>query len=158
MKRTQLRPILPVSLPAALIIIFLLGGCSLPRITVLDDPLTARDHLKLAAAYEKNAEYDLAEREYLKAAREIPEAHLFLANMYFVRKDYGAAEKEYRKAIKALPENPQPFNNLAWLYYTLNSNLEEAEELARRAVELAGPEQSGPYRDTLDRIRHARNL
>jgi tetratricopeptide (TPR) repeat protein len=134
----------------------LLCGCSLPRIIVFGDSLSPEEHLKLGTAYESKGEYDLAVKEYKAASRSLPLAHLFLGNVYFLQKNYAAAEEEYRHAIDKLPENPRPYNNLAWLYYTERSKLEEAETLARRAVALAPPGGDGPYRDTLEHILKAR--
>jgi tetratricopeptide (TPR) repeat protein len=133
-----------------------LCGCSLPRIVVLGDPLSPEEHLKLGTAYESKGEYDLAVAEYKAASRKVPLARLFLGNVYFLQKNYDAAEGEYRRAVEELPENPRPYNNLAWLYYTQGIKLEEAENLARRAVALAPPGEDGPYRDTLEHILKAR--
>jgi tetratricopeptide (TPR) repeat protein len=134
----------------------LLCGCSLPRIIVLSDPLSPEEHLKLGTAYESKGDYDLAAAEYKTASRKLPLAHLFLGNVFFLQRNYAAAEAEYRRAIDALPENPRPYNNLAWLYYTERIKLDEAENLARRAVALAPPGNDGPYRDTLEHILKAR--
>jgi tetratricopeptide (TPR) repeat protein len=133
-----------------------LCGCSLPRITVLGDPLSPEEHLKLGTAYESKGEYDLAAANYKAASRSLPLAHLFLGNVFFLQRNYAAAEDEYRRAIDKLPDNPRPYNNLAWLYYTEGTKLEEAESLARRAVALAPPGEDGPYRDTLEHIVKAR--
>jgi tetratricopeptide (TPR) repeat protein len=73
-----------------------------------------------------------------------------MGNVYFQQKNYDAAAKAYRKAIDAT-DNPHAFNNLAWLYYTTDTKLDEAERLARRAVELS-PDDEG-FADTLKKIR-----
>jgi tetratricopeptide (TPR) repeat protein len=141
-------------LVAALAVIF---GCSLPRITVLDDPLSPEEHLKLGLAYESKKEYDLAAAEYTAASRSLPAAHLFLGNVLFLQGKYAESEQRYRRAIKELPGDPRPYNNLAWLYCTQGTKLEEAENLARRAVALAPAGGDAPYRDTLDQILKARS-
>ena len=46
----------------------LLGGCALPRVIVLNDPLDAAGHNDLGVAYEQRGEFDLAVREYDRAA------------------------------------------------------------------------------------------
>jgi tetratricopeptide (TPR) repeat protein len=135
-----------------------ISGCSLPRIIVLEDPLSPEEHLKLGMAYESKKEYDLAVGEYTTASRSLPVAYLFLGNVLFLQGKYVESEQRYRRAIKELPGDPRPSNNLAWLYYTQGIKLEEAENLARRALSLAPAGEDAPYRDTLDRILKARGL
>lgn len=131
----------------------LLAGCGLPRITVLDDPLTSREHLELGLAYEKQGKYDLAAQEYLTAAKETPSAHLYAGNAFFLAGRYDDAEGSFRQAMQAQPRNPRPYNNLAWLFCTRGRELEEAEFLARRALALAPPGAKATYQDTLDKVR-----
>jgi len=146
------------SFPLILLILLIWSaGCAGRRIIILEDPLTPEEHLQLGLAYEKKGEADLALREYQLAAKKQPLAHYFLGNLYFEMKDYSRAEKEYRQAIKKSPDDPRAYNNLAWLYYTQDRKLDQAEDLARRAVDLAGPSENGPYRDTLDRIIQVRS-
>ncbi|HYR02794.1 MAG TPA: tetratricopeptide repeat protein, partial [Syntrophobacteria bacterium] len=94
-------------------VLALLSGCSLPRITVLEDPLSPEEHLKLGMAYESKKEYDLAAAEYTTASRSLPAAYLFLGNVLFLQSKYAEAEQRYRQAIKELPGDPRPYNNLA---------------------------------------------
>jgi tetratricopeptide (TPR) repeat protein len=51
--------------------------------------------------------------------------------------------------------NADAYNNLAWLYYTRGKNLDEAEMLVLKAIEL-NPLNEDIYRDTLQRIRRNR--
>ncbi|MEG6548882.1 hypothetical protein V6C53_01425 [Desulfocurvibacter africanus] len=134
-----------------------LAACSLPRVAVLRDPLTAQEHLQLGLAYEHDGELELAREHYEDAAEEMPEAHFYLGNIAFGQEAWGKAEREYKRAIKGLPEDPRPRNNLAWLYYTRGENLERAEELAQQAANLAPEAEKGEYMDTLELIRQARN-
>lgn len=134
--------------------LLLLASCSLPRIIVLDDPLSPEEHLNLGVAYEKKAEYDPAIEEYKKASKQINLAYVYLGNVYFQKGDYEKAEKSYKKAIDKDPSLADAYNNLAWLYYTKKENLPEAESLASRAVEL--DPKSDTYRDTLARIREVK--
>ncbi|MBW2145805.1 MAG: tetratricopeptide repeat protein [Deltaproteobacteria bacterium] len=107
-------------------------------------------------AYEKKGEYPLAVREYKLAVKEVPLAHLFLGNVYFLQKKYTLAEEHYKHCIRELQDNPEPYNNLAWLYYTQGIKLDEAETLARRAVELAPKNHDAAYQDTLEHILRAK--
>ncbi|MDJ0829377.1 MAG: tetratricopeptide repeat protein [Desulfobacterales bacterium] len=131
---------------------FLMCGCSLPRIAIIEDPLTPEEHLKLGMAYEEKGDFEHAIKEYQAAVKQYPVAYFYLGNIYFKENQFDLAEKNYQKAIQKLPDNPRPLNNLAWLYYTQRKNMHEAEELARRALALAPADEKATYRDTLDRI------
>lgn len=133
-----------------------LGGCALPRMVVLQDPLTPREHLELGLAYEKQGQYPLAAQEYQAAAKELPGAYLYLGNAYFYLGRDGEAESAYRQALEAEPKNPRAYNNLAWLLCARGEELEEAEFLARRALILAPAGEKDAYGDTLERVRRAR--
>jgi tetratricopeptide (TPR) repeat protein len=129
-----------------------ISGCALPRIIILNDPLTPEEHLNLGVVYENRGEFDYAIREYELAAKRLPLASLYLGNVYFQKKEWDKAEKQYRKAMKKDPRNGDACNNLAWLYYTKRENRQEAENLAFRAIEL-NPAKEPIYRDTLEKIR-----
>jgi tetratricopeptide (TPR) repeat protein len=139
----------------ALFAVLLAGGCSLPRIIILKDPLTPQEHVNLGVTYEKQGDFDNAVKEYQLAAKKLPLAYLYLGNVYFQKKEWKKAEGFYQKAIQKDPGNADAFNNLAWLYYTRKENLDQAEKLAQKAVEL-NPEKEGIYRDTLEKIRETR--
>ena len=132
------------------------SGCSLPRIIVLDDPLTPEEHLHLGVAYEKRGELDPAIKEYKLAAKKLPLAYLYLGNVYFQKNELDEAEKNYREAIRKDPQNADAYNNLAWLYYTKKENLEGAERLVLKALEL-NPSKGNIYRDTLGKIEELKN-
>ncbi|MBI5408570.1 MAG: hypothetical protein HZA14_04320 [Nitrospirae bacterium] len=53
------------------------------------------------------------------------------------------------------PKNADAHNNLVWLYYTERRNIEKAESLALKALEL-NPSKADTYRDTLEKIREVR--
>ncbi|MDA8079948.1 MAG: tetratricopeptide repeat protein [Nitrospiraceae bacterium] len=133
-------------------ILLLLCGCGLPRIIVLDDPLTPEEHLNLGVSYEKKGEHDAALKEYKIASRHLSAAYLYAGNVYFAQGDPDNAEENYRKALERDPRNADACNNLAWLYYTYGKDLLEAERLALRALEL-NPAKAGVYQDTLQKIR-----
>ena len=139
---------------ASLSCLLLLASCSLPRIIVLDDPLSPEEHLNLGVAYEKKTEYDPAIDEYKNASKQINLAYVYLGNVYFQKGDYEKAERSYKKAIDKDPSLADAYNNLAWLYYSKKESLPEAESLASRAVELDPKNET--YRDTLARIRKIR--
>lgn len=127
-------------------------GCAFPRIIVLEDPLTPKEHLNLGVAYERKGEFENAIKEYKLAAKELPVAYIYLGNVQFQKNELGEAEKYYKKSIKKEPNNADAYNNLAWLYYIKGENLDEAEVLALKAIELDSL-KIHIYRDTLEKIR-----
>ena len=133
----------------------LFAGCSLPRIIVLEDPLSPEEHLNLGVAYEKKSEWESAIKEYEAASKKLPLAYTYLGNVYFQKNEFQVAEEYYRKAINKDPENADAYNNLAWLYFTKKEQLEEAEQLVLKAMEL-NPSKKDIYQDTLDQIKAVR--
>lgn len=147
----EYRRLRTISLLCATVIFITTASCSFPKIIVLQDPLSPEEHINLGVAYENNGEIENAVEEYKEAAKEIPIAYYYLGNVCFGKGDYPEAEKYYRKAIRKNPHLADAYNNLAWLYYTKNENLLEAEELARKAVGLNPSNEN--YKDTLNDIR-----
>ncbi len=130
----------------------------LPRIVVLDDPLTAEEHLNLGVSYELRKEYVYAIEQYRLAAEgELKaRAELYTGNAYFGMGDMDAAESHYRLALKADPGFAEAYNSLAWLYASEKRNLHEAEKLALKAIDLSGnlsDDMVENFRDTLGTIR-----
>lgn len=138
-----------------LIMLAMTLSCSLPKIIVLQDPLTPEEHINLGVSYENKGELDAALKEYETASKKLPIAYLYIGNIYFQKNDFNNAENNFKKAIKKT-EDPMAYNNLAWLYYTMNKNLEEAEKLARKAVELSP--QSQDFTDTLNKVIERRKV
>ena len=128
------------------------SGCVLPKIIVPEDPLTAEEHLDLGVAYEKRGEFDSAIKQYRLAAKKLPIAYLYLGNAHFQKNELHEAEESYKEAIKREAHNADAYNNLAWLYYVKGNNLDEAEGLAKKALEL-NPSKKNIYGDTLEKIR-----
>ena len=142
------------ALSVACLCVFL-SGCSLPMIAILHDPLTQEEHINLGVSYEKRGEYDAALEQYAAASSKAPLAHLYMGNVYFQKGDMKEAEKSYRRAIDKT-NDARAYNNLAWLYYTTGERLDEAEALARTAVQLSP--SSLDFQDTLQKIIEKRSL
>ena len=136
----------------------LLSGCALPRIGFYDDPLSSDEHIKLGVSYERDGNFELAEREYNEALKDTPMAHFYLGNLYFEQNLFDKAEGEYRTALRQVDEQQAGpiYNNLAWLLHTQGKNTDEAVSLARKAVELADPQQQPTFENTLNAIVAAR--
>ncbi len=135
-----------------ILISLLFTGCSLPKIIVLEDPLSTEEHINLGVAYERNGEFDNALKEYKQAAAKVAVGYLYMGNVYIQKNEFADAEASYKKAIKKDERNSDAYNNLAWLYYLKNEELDTAESFALKAIEL-NPSKREIYQDTLDRIR-----
>lgn len=129
----------------------------MPRIIVLDDPLSPEEHINLGVAYEKKGELDDALKEYKEASKKLPSAYLYIGNIYFQKNEFDEAESNYKKAIRKDPGNADAYNNLAWLYYTKKENLDRAEELVLKAIEL-DPKKKDVYYDTLEKIKGVKGV
>jgi|UPI00068CA03D Tfp pilus assembly protein PilF len=128
----------------------LLSSCAVPKIVILNDPLSVEEHVNLGYIYEKKGNLDLAEEEYKKAIKKDKEnyiAYFNLGNVYAKKGDYKKAEKYYKRAIK-LKEDPDVMNNLAYVLHKQGKN-EEALKYIKRALEL---KEDPSYRDTLESI------
>lgn len=141
---------------AVAIFILFLWGCAIPKIIILDDPLTPEEHLNLGVTYEKAGEFDQAIREYELALKnkKTSKAYLYIGNAYFGKNDFDKAERYYLKAVKKAkgPDDADAYNNLAWLYYLRGKELVRAEELCLKALEM-NPMKKEIYSDTLMKIR-----
>jgi Tfp pilus assembly protein PilF len=141
-------PLLLVLLPA--------GGCSrIPRIIVLEDPLTAAEHVELGVAYERKGELDLARREYeraLRKDRKLYRARLNLGNIFLAKKEYGKARDEYLLALELQPGDAEASNNLSWTAIFSGEGIDEA--LARMESVVSGSGGRRPVLlDTLGVLR-----
>lgn len=133
-------------------------GCSgLPRIVFLHDPLTPREHLRLATAYESEGKWDLARSQYLEALRTEPKnsnALLGLAHVDYRSGRTGDAEEVLERLLKVDPKNAMAANDLAWLYASSGRRLDRAKLLALQAVTEDPDHAAGAY-DTLARVQIA---
>ena len=114
----------------------LLWGCSMPRIIVLKDPLDARQHNDLGVAYEQLGDFDLASREYRRAA-EIDKGWALpltnLGNLAASQSQWQESALNYREALARQPGNAAAMNNLAWVL-TKAGHPSEALSWAQQAV------------------------
>ena len=136
------------------------AGCSrLPRIVVLEDPLSAGEHLDLGVAYERKGDLDLAAREYERALRKdagLVQARVNLGNVRLAQKRYGDARGEYLRALERRPGDLDAENNLAWVAILSGEGIEGA--LARlEAAVAAAPSRPPPVLDTLGVLRMRAN-
>jgi len=140
---------LPVLLLSLLLAV---SACArVPKIIVLEDPLSADEHLTLGVAYERKGELDLAAREYEAALKKAPasfQARFNLGNVRLAQKRYGAAREEYLEALELRPADPEATNNLAWAAIFSGKDREDA--LRRMESVLESPKRrSSPLLDTL---------
>ena len=143
-----------------LLVLLVAGGCSrIPRIIVLEDPLTAAEHVELGVAYERKAELDLARREYeraLKKDRKFYRARLNLGNIFLTKKECGKARAEYRLALELRSEDVEATNNLSWAAIFSGEGIDEA--LARMESVVSGPAgRRATLLDTLGVLRMRAN-
>jgi len=124
-----------------LLVLLLAGGCSrIPRIIVLEDPLTAAEHVDLGVAYERKGERDLAQREYERALRKdgkLYRARVNLGNIFLAKKEYGKAREEYLLALDLRPGDAEATNNLSWAAIFSGVGIDEA--LARMEAVVSAP-------------------
>jgi tetratricopeptide (TPR) repeat protein len=131
-----------------------LSACSLPRIIVLHDPLTAEEHDNLGSIYESQGKFDLALEQYREALRKDKEhlpSLLLLGDLSYRVSDYPGAESAYAKALKLDPKNGDVMNDLAWVYIRTGKNLDTAKRLISDALTL-NPAHRPYYLDTLGAV------
>ncbi len=122
----------------SLVILMLLTGCKPLGVVITKDPLSATEHRRLAAIYDKKGEFDLAEREYKTAIELEPnnvDTYLGLGNLYLKGGIYGKAESIFKKGLEISPSNAAIYNNLSWVYIE-EGDLVSAERYAAKALEL----------------------
>src|SRR5512134_1490674 len=116
-RRGRIAALLPALLLPLSLAMLPAAGCSrLPRIVVLEDPLSAAEHLDLGVAYEGKGELDLAAREYGRALKKDAgsvQARINLGNVRLAQKRYAEARGEYLRALEIRPGDLDAENNLA---------------------------------------------
>jgi len=144
-------PLYKLFFTSVLLLALMLTGCSLPKIIVLHDPLSADEHVKLGGIYDSQGKTGLARDQYRFAVKQAPKnvlAWSLLGDSAFRLKDYPEAEKAYEKALDLDRSNGDLLNNLAWVYIQQEKKLGKAQELVQAALEHA-PDRRPYYLDTL---------
>lgn len=136
-------------------LILLLSGCSMPRVIVLHDPLDARQHNDLGVSYQADEEYDLALREYRRAA-ELDDrwARPLIngGNTLAAQEKWPAAAELYRQALERQPGQAEAMNNLAWVLLQ-QGDPDQARLWAERALAISP--DTAAYLDTLAAVQGA---
>ena len=123
----------------------------MPKIIIMDDPLSAEQHNDLGVIYEKKGDHEAAQKEYAKAINKksdwmIP--YFNMGNLYYQSGDYSKAEAYYAKALDRSPHNSDVMNNLANALL-MQQKADEAMPLVEKAIRIAPKEE---YRDTQRKI------
>ncbi len=133
-------------------------GAGYALLAVRDPDPDVRPHLSEAIALERAGRLDEAAARYRLILESHPDsvrAWVNLGNVRSQQDQEADAERAYRRALALAPEDPDALNNLAWLLLQRDSELEEAESLARSAASRSGPDRALVL-DTLARIQGAR--
>ncbi|MDM7273016.1 tetratricopeptide repeat protein [Sulfurihydrogenibium azorense] len=140
----------------AILLGFFILSCSIPKIVVYDDPLSASEHNDLGVIYEKKGKFDLAEKEYKKAISNDKNWYLpyfNLGNLYY---KMGQKEKAVEYYLKSLEKerNPDTLNNLAYVLYELG-RYEEAKKYIEEALSIKkDPNYEDTYKKILEKLNH----
>ncbi len=126
-----------------LILSLISQGCASIYATYLvKDTLTAEEHNNLGVIYEREGKYDLAIREYKRAASadsSLAVPLVNLGNVYQKKGDTKEAEKYYKKALRKDGHNLEAANNLASLYIETGGDYGKALEILLAAAETQNP-------------------
>jgi len=124
---------------------------------ILIRPRDVNDSIRAAVALEDQGKYAEAVTLYRDLLARHPASALGWTNLGNAEVHLGdrkEAEAAFRKALDADPTSRDAMNNLAWLLFE-EKRLDEAEQLARRAVARQGPD-SYVVLDTLARVLAAK--
>ena len=87
-----------------------------------------------------NPAFDLKGRTLLQTLVQAPDAPYnalyLMGNLCEASADWAGAERAYRMAIQKYPTAPIPYNNLAYVLVQNRGNLQEAQQLIAKALEL----------------------
>ncbi|MDW7998268.1 MAG: tetratricopeptide repeat protein, partial [Thermodesulfovibrio sp.] len=120
---------------------------------------TPQEHLQLGLSYEKKGLIEEAIKHYKEASKSDARGFLFLGNLYLNQGKYNDAENYYKKAIKKNDRLADAYNNLAWIFCLENKNIDQAEEMVKKAIEIEkdNNEKLKIYQDTLEKIEKLKN-
>lgn len=138
-----------------LLFLAMLAGCAMPRIIVLNDPLTAVQHNDLGVAYQQRQDFDLALRAFSRAAdldKSWAQPLVNGGNVHAALGDWQQAEGSYRQALRRQEDDAGAMNNLAWVLLR-QAKLGDALHWAQRAVAL---DPQPAVLDTLAEVHLAR--
>jgi Flp pilus assembly protein TadD len=147
--RQKLLAGLPVTI---LLLVALLSSCSLPKIVVMEDRLTAEQHNDLGYVYEQKGIFDDAEKEYLLAIKKREDwyvPYFNLGNLMFTRGDFKRSADSFRNALNYNPDNPDIMNNLANVLL-MQDRYGEARRMIGQALRIENKQE---YLDTLEAIK-----
>jgi tetratricopeptide (TPR) repeat protein len=108
-----------------------------PRLAVADTCLQV-----LAAARDRAAHCATVARQLETAIQQAPEQTVLVSALAAVRRYEGRtadAVKLYREVVARNTTDPQALNNLAWLLALVEGKGDEAQQILKRAVAVAGP-------------------
>lgn len=114
------------------------------------DPQNILIHKSLGQVYLQQKKLSDAEKTYrfiLELAPSDSEAYFYLGNIYEEQGKRNEAIEEFKTALKFNPDYPDALNSLGYLYAEESINLEEAEEMLKKA--LIYEPQNGAYIDSL---------
>jgi len=138
------------------LLMLFLAGCAMPKIIVIDDPLTAQQHNDLGVAYEEKGDFTLAAKEYEKAIQKNREwviPYLNLGHLYYRQDKLDQAERALRDGLRVKGDHPDLLNNLAWVLME-KGQLQDARVLIDKAIAIEDKEE---YQDTrreiLERVK-----
>jgi len=114
------------------------------------DPQNIGIHKSLAQVYLRENRLSEAQQTYrfiLSLAPSDPETHFFLGTVYEQQNKRDEAIDEFKAALEINPEYPDALNSLGYLYAEESINLEEAEQMIKKAL-IYDPD-NGAYIDSL---------
>jgi tetratricopeptide (TPR) repeat protein len=110
-----------------------------------DRLLVRRNRVLLLAEAERFAEAEKECKGLLKdftAPEEVHEIRYALSAVYSTAKEYAKSEEQLQMILKSNPDDATAHNDLGYILADLGKNLDEAEKLIRRALELDRKQKS----------------